>query len=126
MKKISVVQKVRYAARSSASWEKLLLRWSGLIGSPEARLIVAVIASAIAERLRGEEDSANTRFFEGDGFNNYCRVIGLDPVAIAEQIRRSADYLHDVDMQMMDATDAEATEWLKRIAGEEIEGAVLE
>lgn len=125
MKKLSVVKKVHYAARAATSWEKLLLRWSGLSGSPEARLICAVIASSIAERLRGNEESVNTRFFESGGFDNYCRVIGLNPKFVSEQIRRSADYLHDLDARMMDATDEEATAWIKSIAGKEVESAEL-
>lgn len=126
MRKVAVVSKVHYAARSSASWEKLLLRWSGLVEIPEIRLICAVIASAIAERLRGDEKSDNTRFFDGGGFDNYCRVIGLDPSFIEEQIRRSADFLSDMECMMMDATDEEASTWLERIAGKEREGVALE
>ena len=125
MKKISVVKKVRYAARSATTWEKLLLRWSGLSGSPEERLICAVIASSIAERLSGKEDSSNTLFFESGGFDNYCRVIALTPKFVSEQIRRSADYLHDLDVRMIDATDEEAAAWIKSIAGKEVESGEL-
>ena len=125
MKKIVVLKKVHHAARSSQSWEKLLLRWSGWSSIPEARLICAVISSFIAERLSGKEDSTNTRFFEDGVFDSYCRVIGLDPTAISEQIQRSADYFRDVDMLMMQASDSEATSWLKGIAGKEIENVEL-
>ena len=88
-------------------------------------MICAVIASSIAYRLRGNEDSFNTLFFESGGFDNYCRVIGLNPKFVSEQIRRSADYLHDLDARMMDATDEEATAWIKSIAGKEVESAEL-
>jgi hypothetical protein len=117
MKKVDVVQKVRYAARSAASWERLLLRWTGAVHSPEARLVCFVIASAIAERLGGKEKYDNSRFFEGDGFSNYCRIVGLDPAFVSEQISRSADFMNEVDLEMMDATDQEATAWMKRISG---------
>ena len=68
---------------SRANWEKLLLRWSGMQPTGEARLICAVIADGIVD-----EDRSHL-FFVSGGFDRYCKLISLDPVFVREQMDRA-------------------------------------
>ena len=68
---------------SRSSWEKLLLRWSGLAATGEARLVCAVLADGIVDREK------HPWFFSGGGFGLYCRAIGLDEAFVEEQIKRA-------------------------------------
>lgn len=77
--------KTKYApldeiALSRTDWERLLLNWSNMAPTGEVRLVCAVLADGIVDRQK------DPRFFAGGGFDAYCRVIGLDPVFVREQI----------------------------------------
>jgi hypothetical protein len=72
---------------SREKWSVMLLRWTGFDASPELRLICAVIAEAIATRSQSD-----ISFLAGNGLNNYCRLIGLDPQFVREQIGRADDF----------------------------------
>lgn len=66
-------------------WAKLLLRWSGLKPTPEVRLVCAVIASGIT----GSDDDDGP-WVCGQWFVAYCRLLGLDPDFVREQVARAA------------------------------------
>jgi hypothetical protein len=68
---------------SRANWERLLLRWSGMQPTGEARLVCAVIADGIVD-----EDKSHL-FFVSGGFDRYCKAVGLDPVFVKEQMLRA-------------------------------------
>jgi hypothetical protein len=71
---------------SRSAWEKLLLHWCEMQETGEVKLMCAVIADGIIERVR------HPWFFSGGGFDKYCRAIGLDPEFVQQQIKRSEDY----------------------------------
>ena len=71
---------------SSNTWEKLLKRWLPFQSTPESNLIVAVIADGIVNRER------ESWFFTNGGFETYCRIVGLDPEFVLQQIERASDY----------------------------------
>jgi hypothetical protein len=74
---------------NAARWETLLRRWCESELTGEAKLVCAVIASAIAD----EEKEAHidgrvpyeSGFFER-GFDVYCLAVGLNPSFVREQI----------------------------------------
>jgi hypothetical protein len=117
-KKDGVVRKVRYAATSDTSWEKLLLNWSGMAAEPEVKLICAVIASGIHEYLKGGDARVKAEaFIANDGMGNYCRAIGLSPEFVIGQMHHAADYIAEFEEKMVDASDTEAAAWLRNQIG---------
>lgn len=74
---------------SRTQWERVLIRWCGLQPTPEVRLYCAAIADGIVDRKR------DSWFFERGCFDAWCRVIGLDPVFVLEQIQRAAAFVPD-------------------------------
>ena len=77
------------------TWEKLLLRWSGMDATPETKLACAVIAQTILDEQCGYSDSVRTRFGQcffdeimTGGTAKWCHLLGIDPVYLSEQIER--------------------------------------
>jgi hypothetical protein len=71
-------------------WTTVLSRWSDVPECGEKRLMVALLAMAITEESRAERDFEHGFFTRGGGFDTYCKVIGLNPQFVREQIDRAA------------------------------------
>lgn len=71
-------------------WEKLLSRWSDFPNCGEKRLIVAVIAEAIACEVNGKGngifDIAERRGFWGAPLDMWCHLISLHGQYVVDQI----------------------------------------
>lgn len=72
-------------------WEKVLSRWSDAPECGEKRLLVALLAMAITEEARAVGDFEHGFFHRGGGFDKYCKVVGLNPQFVREQIERAAE-----------------------------------
>jgi len=70
---------------SVTQWSKLLTRWTGLSPTGEVRLICAVLADGVA-------NSGRPSSFFPDGFSAYCRLVGLNPEFVMEQVERARKY----------------------------------
>lgn len=71
-------------------WHKVLSRWSEIPETPERKLLIAVLASAIEEEQRSNAPDFTDGFFApGAGFEAYCAVAGLGPQFVREQIARA-------------------------------------
>ena len=75
-------------------WQTLIEQWCPMRKSGEVQLICSVLAQAIADEpkyaLDNDQVPYKTPFFRGM-FVAYCRLIGLDPVFVLEQIARAND-----------------------------------
>lgn len=71
-------------------WTKILARWASTPESPEKRLIVAVLAQAISDeqdRVKRSKYSLDLNFgFSESMFEAYCRMVGLNPDFVREQV----------------------------------------
>lgn len=74
------------------TWEKLISRWSELDGSPEKKLICAVIALAIVDVKDELYRVSNKVGFFGENFEAYCRLIHVNPDFLREQIKIAGDH----------------------------------
>lgn len=80
------------AALGFHHWRRLLGRWCPLDESPEVRLILWLLASAITEEPelahKGGRKPYEGGFF-GGGFQAYCAAVQLDGQFVIEQINRA-------------------------------------
>lgn len=80
---------------SQNSWEKLLLRWSGMEPIGEVKLVCAVIASAIIEEDKSAEEGGRpafrSGFFSGPHLA-WSTLIGIDGRFLMEQISRAQQF----------------------------------
>ena len=75
-------------------WEKLILRWSTVAPSPEAKLLVAVIAQAIEDvsensRRSGLDAAFSNHFFVG-ALPMYCDALGISRQFLLERLQEAA------------------------------------
>lgn len=76
------------------AWERLISRWSSVPDMPEKRLLVRVIAQAIAD---AEESAAKHYTAIGNSWMTravvgYCRLLGIDSEFLADQVKKAGDY----------------------------------
>ena len=74
---------------SRTQWERVLIRWCGLQQTPEVKLVCAVIADGIVDREK------YSWFIAAGCLDAWCRIIGLDPVFVLEQIQRAVAFVPD-------------------------------
>ena len=80
------------AKLSAYAWEKLLARWTGLQPTGEVKFICAIIASAIDEEPSEARLQHRRPFYSGfftGYFFKYCKILGLDPEFVIEQVERA-------------------------------------
>jgi hypothetical protein len=85
---------------SVSIWERLLGRWCGVELSGEARLLIAVMASAIVEESKDARRAHRAPYVSGyfvGNFQSDCALLGLSPVFVLEQITRASDFDNPTD-----------------------------
>ena len=76
------------------AWELLINRWATVSESPEKRLLVRVIAQAIADsEYRAQKDgTAISHSWLTTAVHAYCRLIGVDALALRGEVDRAAAF----------------------------------
>ena len=93
MKKETSTTASRAIFYKRATWEKLLRRWSTVERSPDADLLVAVIAQAIEDKATADRSSCLpvtfAPSFMASAIPSYCACIGVDPQFLLEQCNKA-------------------------------------